>query len=106
MPLSSVLVEEALEEFLEATSYLEDKSSGLSKRFNLAFVEAVEMLITFPEMGVELKRYQVRRMSLRGFSYNIIYRVELSDLCSSSSEASSWLLVRSVKLNRCSRHKL
>jgi plasmid stabilization system protein ParE len=80
MPLSSVLVEEALEEFLEATSYLEDKSPGLGEKFNLAFVEAVEMLLTFPEIGYELKRYQVRRFGLRGFSYNIIYRIEEDNL--------------------------
>jgi toxin ParE1/3/4 len=76
MSLSSVLVEEALEEFLEATRYLEDRSEGLGEKFNLAFVEAVEMILAFPEIGSPMKRFQVRRFSLRGFSYHLIYRIE------------------------------
>ena len=76
MSSSSVLVEEALEEFLEATRYLEDKSEGLGERFNLAFVEAVEMILAFPDIGREMNRHRVRRFNLRGFSYHIIYRIE------------------------------
>jgi hypothetical protein len=45
MSLNSVLVEEALEEFLEATRYLEDRSEGLGEKFNLAFAEAVERFL-------------------------------------------------------------
>jgi toxin ParE1/3/4 len=76
MSLSSVLVEEALEEFLEATRYLEDRSEGLGEKFNLAFAEAVEMILAFPEIGSPMKRHQVRRFNLRGFSYHLIYRIE------------------------------
>lgn len=71
-----MLVEEALDEFIEATQYLDAQSQGLGERFNLAFVETLELILQFPEIGVELKQYKVRQLNIRGFSYKIIYRVE------------------------------
>lgn len=55
---------------------MDRQSKGLGERFNLAFAEAVEMLLMFPEMGPELQAHNVRRMNLRNFSYHLIYRVE------------------------------
>jgi plasmid stabilization system protein ParE len=81
MPLNRVLfVEEALEELLEATAYLEDKVTGLGDKLHIALVEAIELILTFPEIGSELRQHQVRKLSLRGFSYNIIYKPEEDNL--------------------------
>ena len=103
MPLSSVLVEEALEELLEATSYLEDKSPGLGEKFNLASVETVEMPLTFPEIGYRTKALPdktlwLARILLQHYLQN--RGRYFGNLCSSSLEASSWLLVKSVELNK------
>jgi toxin ParE1/3/4 len=72
----SVLTDEALEEFLAIGGYLENQNAGLGERFNVAFEEAVEMLLLFPEMGRDLGKFDVRRLNLRGFSYHLIYRIE------------------------------
>lgn len=74
--MQSVLVEEALDEFIEATQYLDAQSRGLGERFNLAFIETLELIGQFPEVGIELKRHGVRQLGVRGFSYKVIYRVE------------------------------
>ena len=76
MPSVSVLSDDALEDFLEATRYLEWQTLGLGERFNLAFTQAVEMLLVFPDLGRDLGRYNVKRFGLHGFSYHLIYRVE------------------------------
>ncbi|MEY4531241.1 MAG: hypothetical protein RLZZ156_1962 [Deinococcota bacterium] len=72
----SVLSDEALEEYLGIVTYLEAQSTGLAERFNLIFQEAVELLLVFPEAGRDLRRFDARRLNLRGFSYHLIYRVE------------------------------
>jgi toxin ParE1/3/4 len=72
----SVLSDEALDEYLAVITYLEAQSAGLGERFNVVFQEAVELLLIFPEAGRDLRRFDARRLNLRGFSYYLIYRVE------------------------------
>lgn len=72
----NVLTDEALAEYLAIVGYLEMQNIGLGERFNVAFQDAVDMLLLLPDIGRDLKQFDARRLNLRGFSYHLIYRVE------------------------------
>ena len=73
---TNALTDEALEEYLAIVGYLEIQNAGLGERFNVAFQDAIEMLLAIPDLGRDLKLFDARRLNLRGFSYHLIYRVE------------------------------
>jgi plasmid stabilization system protein ParE len=66
---------EAAEELAEATAYLADRSTRAAERFLADVAGAQELLLQFPHAGPPL-RNNLRRILLRIFPYQLIYRVE------------------------------
>ena len=64
----------ASNELAEATSYLTDQSSQAAESFLSEMVVAMRLLSRFPRIGSPLDG-DVRRLMLRTFPYQLIYRV-------------------------------
>jgi plasmid stabilization system protein ParE len=66
---------EAADELAEATSYLADQSAPAAERFLADIAGAKELLLQFPHSGPPV-RGSFRRLLLRIFPYQLVYRVE------------------------------
>lgn len=65
---------EAAEEFAEAAAYLADRSAQAAEGFLADVAATEELLLQFPNVGTPL-RGGLRRLLLRTFPYQLIYRV-------------------------------
>lgn len=65
---------EAAEELAEATAYLAERSARAAEGFLADVALAQALLLRFPHAGPPL-RGNVRRILLRRYSYQLIYRV-------------------------------
>jgi plasmid stabilization system protein ParE len=74
--LQSQLEATAFEDLIQIESDLERRSSALSTAFESDFRASIELLLTFPEAGRMLEKFQVRRLNLKRFKYFLLYRVE------------------------------
>ena len=64
----------AVEELAEATEYLRVRSPRAAEGFLAAVTAAQELLLRFPHSGPPL-RGQARRILLRKYPYQLVYRV-------------------------------
>lgn len=64
----------ANDEFAEAAAYLTDQSSQAAERFVIEMAAAMQLLVQFPRIGTPLHG-DMRRLLLRTFPYQLIYRV-------------------------------
>jgi plasmid stabilization system protein ParE len=62
-------------EILEATAHYQDRSSELADRFLADLANATSLLLQFPGIGSPIEA-DVRRLLLRTFPYQLIYRVD------------------------------
>ena len=66
-------------ELSDAAVYLETERTGYGERFLLAYMAARDLVLAYPNIGESCGR-RVRRKRIRGFRYDIIYRVELGEI--------------------------
>ena len=64
----------AADEFAEAAAYLADRSPQAAEKFAAEVHTATELLVQFPHIGTPLLS-DARRVLLRTFPYQLIYRV-------------------------------
>jgi plasmid stabilization system protein ParE len=74
-----VFAPSAREEILEATTYYRDRSNAVVERFSSEIASTVDLLLQFPGVGSPTSR-NARRLILRNFPYQLIYRVEGDDI--------------------------
>jgi plasmid stabilization system protein ParE len=74
-----VFVPQAREEVLEATTYYRDRSSQAVEKFAADVAGAIDLLLQFPGIGSPTSG-NTRRLILRNFPYQFIYRVEGDDI--------------------------
>jgi plasmid stabilization system protein ParE len=74
-----VFAPQAREEILEATEYYRDRSSQAAEKFGIDVAGAIDLLLQFPGAGSPISR-SARRLLLRNFPYQFIYRVEGEDI--------------------------
>ena len=67
--------EEARDEFLRETKYLESQRKGVGKRFRIAVNSAFSLIRQFPDGG-KLGAAETRRIVVRDFDFVVIYRDE------------------------------
>jgi plasmid stabilization system protein ParE len=70
---------EAAEELAEATAYLTDQSARAAEGFLADVAAAAKLLLQFPGAGSPL-RGNFRRLLLKTFPYQLIYRVVEEDI--------------------------
>ena len=70
-----VFAPEAREEILEAAAYYRDRSSRSAEKFGVDIARAIALLAEFPGAGSPISQ-SARRLLLRKFPYQFIYRVE------------------------------
>jgi toxin ParE1/3/4 len=70
-----VLAPEAEEDLAEAAAFLERRVPGLGERLTVAVEDGLVRLSENPYVGPEIER-GVRKLLVRGFRYNLIYRIE------------------------------
>jgi plasmid stabilization system protein ParE len=70
-----VLAPEAEEDLAEAAAFLERRVPGLGERLTVAVEDCLLRLSENPHIGTEIER-GVRKLIVRGFRYNLIYRIE------------------------------
>jgi plasmid stabilization system protein ParE len=61
-------------EFSEATAYFGDQSSRAAEEFVSEMIAAMNLLAQFPRIGTPIFE-DVRRLLLRRFPYQLVYRV-------------------------------
>jgi toxin ParE1/3/4 len=74
-----VFVPQAREEVLEATTYYRDRSRQAAEKFSADVAGAIDLLKQFPGLGSPSSG-NTRRLILRTFPYQFIYRVEGDDI--------------------------
>jgi plasmid stabilization system protein ParE len=74
-----VFASQAREEILEATAYYRDRSRQVAEKFGIDIAGAIDLLQQFPGAGSAISR-NARRLLLRNFPYQFIYRVEREDI--------------------------
>jgi plasmid stabilization system protein ParE len=70
--MTLIVLGEAGEEFAESVQYYESKEVGLGARFRDEVVEAVERIVSNPELP-RLRTKGYRRVNLRAFPHYIVY---------------------------------
>ncbi len=70
---------EAREEFLHEVGYYEAKRPGTGSRFRLAVDSAMQLIRRFPGAGAPGPS-ETRRVKVKGFPFNVIYRDERDDV--------------------------
>ena len=70
--MTLIVLGEAGEEFAESVQYYESKEVGLGARFRDEVVEAVERIVSNPELP-RLRPKGYRRVNLRAFPHYIAY---------------------------------
>jgi len=70
---------QAREEILEATAYYRDRSSQAVEKFSGDIAGTIDLLLQFPGVGSPVSR-NARRLLLKNFPYQFIYRVEGDDV--------------------------
>jgi plasmid stabilization system protein ParE len=88
---------EATEELEEATAYYAEQSAGTGERFLSDMVLTRELLLQFPGAGPPI-RGNFRRILLRVFPYQLIYRVEgeVVRICRCTSEKTARILAKAT----------
>jgi plasmid stabilization system protein ParE len=74
-----VFAPQAREELLEGTDYYRDRSSQAADNFQIDVANAIDLLQQFPGAGSPISQ-SARRLRLRSFPYQFIYRVEGEDI--------------------------
>ena len=74
-----VFAPQAREEILEATEYYRDRSSQAVEKFSGDIAGTIDLLLQFPGVGSPVSR-NARRLLLKNFPYQFIYRVEGDDV--------------------------
>jgi plasmid stabilization system protein ParE len=70
-----VFVPQAQVEILEAAAYYRERSADAASRFSSNLSALIELLQQFPRIGSPVSP-QVRRVLLKKFAYQLIYRIE------------------------------
>ena len=70
---------EASDELAEAAAYLSDQSPRAAESFLADVADTKVLLLQFPRIGTPL-RGNFRRLLLRTFPYQLVYRVEGEDV--------------------------
>jgi toxin ParE1/3/4 len=70
---------EASDELAEATAYISNQSPRAAESFLADMADAKALLLQFPRVGAPV-RGNYRRLLLRTFPYQLVYRVEGDDL--------------------------
>lgn len=66
-------------ELAEAVRWYEERRPGWGARLFDAVSQALDLIEQFPESG-SLQRPAVRRLSVRGFPFSVVYRVRPDDV--------------------------
>jgi len=66
-------------ELSEFAVHIESERDGYSERFLRAFAHARDLIVAYPEIGERCGR-RVRRKRIRGFRYDIIYRLAADEI--------------------------
>ena len=72
-------VPQAREELMQATAHYQDQSNDLAERFLADVAGAIDLLQQFPGIGPPITG-NVRRLLLRTFPYQLVYRLEGDDI--------------------------
>jgi|ERR1035437_1949012 plasmid stabilization system protein ParE len=70
--MTSVILQEAEEEFNESATYYESKEAGLGRRFRDEVAAVVDWIVQHPEVP-RLRPRGYRRVNLRVFSHYVAY---------------------------------
>src|SRR5260370_7656327 len=73
--MNIILLEPALDDFLEATTYFDGISDRLGRRFRQCVEKTIETIIDFPEASAVIRKgYRVRQV-VRFRNYGILHRI-------------------------------
>lgn len=75
MPLSVVFHPDARKEYLAQIAYYDQAVKGLGARFESAQHESIERIIRYPDRYPMVADPDVRRLSLKVFPFDVIYRM-------------------------------
>lgn len=79
MSLPIRLLPEAVAEFDQGTDWYDQQQAGLSRRFVVRVREAIRRVAANPKLHAEVYR-DVRRATVTGFPYVVLYREEQGEL--------------------------
>ena len=73
--MNIIILEIALDDFVEATTYFDGISERLGQRFRRCVENTLEMIIDFPKLAAIVRKgYRIRQV-LRFRKYGILYRI-------------------------------
>ncbi|MBK6834955.1 MAG: type II toxin-antitoxin system RelE/ParE family toxin [Bacteroidetes bacterium] len=72
---SLIILEEAKQEWFDATLYYESKQKGLGERFTLAVEEHFDIITETPKHFNKIKK-EYRQVLVKRFPFLIIYRID------------------------------
>jgi len=73
--MRSVFLQEAEEEFLEASRYYESEAPGVGVAFIVEVHRTVRAIVTLPHAATEV-RGDIRKKVISNFPYSILYAIE------------------------------